>query len=487
MFLRFPTTLTCLCLLLILPARAEENGWPLIVKRSDPTGPVASAECLGPLIFQHTLADGAETQGFRPLFMTTQAGEVTTGNFLYPFFTWRRQPDYRSFSFFQLVNFRSEPTSTARPDEHFDIWPVYFSRNSADSPAENYRAVFPLGGTIKHRFGKDRINFTLFPLYARTEKNGKQTVHAPWPLLRFIDGNGYHGFEFWPLFGRQGRDQDYDRQFYLWPLFYKSVTQLDQPVPEVKIGALPFYARDTGPGYIRETYAWPFFGYTHRTRPDRYDESRYFWNFLVQGRGDQREVNRWAPVYSHSNIKGYDKTWVLWPLFRHAQWQEPAAGLAQEKNQFLFFVYWSLEQRSLTNPAAAPARKTHLWPLYSAWDNGAGRQQVQVLSPFEVFFPNNREVRQLWTPLFALYRYDSQPELGVRHSFLWNAVTYRRTPASKEFHLGPLFSVEAEPGRRRVALGNGLIGFQRKPGSGWRLFLFDFHMKPTTMAPATTP
>ncbi len=488
MFLRSLIALTAVSLLLVLPARAEENVWPFFVKRSDPAAQAETAEYLGPLIFQRT--NGERTRGFRPLFMTTQAGNVTTGNFLYPFFTWRHEPGYRQFSFFELVNFRSEEASTAAPgktDEHFDVWPVYFSRHSADDPAGNYQAVFPLGGTIRNRFGRDRINFALFPLYGQTLKNGKLTTNAPWPFLSFIGGEGYHGFEFWPLFGREARDNDYAREFYLWPLFYKSVSRLDQPVPEVKFGALPFFARDSGPGYLSETYAWPLFGYTHRTVPYHYDEQRYLWPLFVQGHGDRREVNRWAPFYTHSTIKGYDKTWLLWPLYRRAQWDDTDSGVAQEKNQFLFFVYWSLEQRSLTNPAAAPAHKTHLWPLFSAWDNGAGRQQVQVLSPFEVFFPNNREVRQLWTPLFALYRYDRQPELGVRHSFLWNAVTYRRTAANREFHLGPLFSIQSDPGRRRVALGSGLLGFQRQAGSGWRFFLFDFRMKPATMAPATTP
>ena len=486
MFLRSLTTLTCLSLLLlVLPARAEENVWPFIVERTDPAGPVESVECLGPLIFRHN--NGGETQGFRPLFMSTKVGDSTTGNFLYPFFTWRHDPGFSSFSFFQLVNFRTDAGAAGQANDHFDIWPFYFSRHSADDPAGNYRALLPLGGAIKNRFGKDRLSFVLFPLYLQTQKNGKQITHAPWPLLRFIAGDGYHGFEFWPLFGRQGHTNDYDRQFYLWPLLYKSVTHLDQPVPDVSIGALPFYARDTGPGYISEIYGWPFFGYTHRTAPYRYDEHRYLWPLLVQGHGDQREVNRWAPLYTHSNIKGYDKTWVLWPLFRHAKWADQPDGVAQEKTQVLLFVYWSLEQRSLTNPAAAPARKTHLWPLFSAWDNGAGRKQVQVLSPFEALFPHSNEVRQLWTPLFALYRYDREPGLGERHSFLWNAVTYRRASTNKEFHLGPLFSIESDTDRGRVALGSGLIGFQRKPGSGWRLFLFDFHMKPTTMAPAKSP
>jgi len=191
-------------------------------------------------------------------------------------------------------------------------------------------------------------------------------------------------------------------------------------------------------------------------------------------------------VYTHSIIKGYDKTWVLWPLFRHAEWQE--AGIAQEKDQFLIFLFWSQTQRSLTNPAAAPANKTHLWPLFSSWDNGAGRRQVQVLSPLEIFFPTNDVVRQLYTPLFALYRYDRSDPAAYRHSLLWNAVTYRRSATGKEFHLGPLFSVQSGVETQRIALGNGLIGLTRRPGERvWRPFLFDFSRKTNNKSAGAPP
>jgi hypothetical protein len=456
-----------------LPA-TEDNGWPLWVRRSDPATGQETGQALGPLFFWRG-EPGAQF-GLRPVFYSGPLDGGEEGNFLYPFFTWRREREYRSFSFFELINVRrADPTAAGGTDRRLDVWPFYFSRDTGD-PAGSYRALFPLAGTIKNRFGHDRITFTAFPLYARTEKAGRTVTHAPWPLLRFIDGDGHHGFEFWPLAGHAARAGDYDRRFWLWPLFYRSATNLAEPVPDVKVGALPFYTRETGPGYISETFVWPLFGYTHRTAPSRYDERRYLWPLLVQARGDNRHVNRWAPVYTHSVIKGYDKTWVLWPLLRHAEWQ--ADGLAQEKDQFLFFVLWSLEQRSLTHPGAAPARKFHFWPLYSSWDNGAGRRQVQALSPFEVFFPDNAHVRRLWSPLFALYRYDRRADGTTRHTLLWDAVTWQRGSQEREFHLGPLLSVQSGPSGKRLALGLGLLGLQhRDDGRGWRLFLFDFPSK----------
>ncbi len=464
----------------------ERNVWPFFVQQVNPDGTIASGEYGVPFGFTKTSEDGSQLQGIRPLYLHTRSGSRETTRLLYPFFTWQKEGDERYFSFFSLVNFRREENPGRPAARSIDVWPFYFSHDSGE-PAESYRALFPLGGTVKRRFGKDRIHFVLFPLYAGVDNNGAHTTHAPWPFLRFIGGDGHQGFEFWPLFGHRRRAGDYDRQFYLWPLFYKSAKNLSEPQPAVSVGALPFYTRDIAPGYINETYGWPFFGYTHRTEPYRYDEQRYFWPFFVQGRGDQRFVNRWAPFYTHSIIKGYDKTWVAWPVYRHTQWED--AGIAQEKNQFLFFLYWSLTQRSTTNPAAAPARKTHVWPLVSSWNNGAGRRQLQLLSPFEVFFPTNEPVRQLYTPLLALYRFEQNAPGDTRHSVLFNLLSWKKSPREREFHLGPLFSRRSTPGRSRVTLGCGLLAWQKQPATGrWKFSLLDFRLPlASPAAPAASP
>jgi hypothetical protein len=482
MFSRLPVWLVFVSLIATIPARAKEsNGWPLFVQQLNADGTVASGEYLGPLLFQKTDHDGTQTRGFRPFYLHTVEGEKETTQLFYPFFTWQKEADYRHFSFFQLINFSRQPEPGDQVTRSFDIWPFYFSRDTG-KPADSYRALFPLGGTIQNRFGKDRIHFVLFPLYADIEANGIHTTHIPWPFLRSISGARAHGFEFWPLFGRQGRAGDYDSQFYLWPLIYKSAKNLSEPEPTVNTGFLPFYTRDTAPGYIDETFVWPFFGYTHRTEPYHYNEQRYFWPLLVQGQGD-RTVNRWAPIYTHSVNKGYDKTWVAWPVFRHARWED--AGIAQEQNQVLFFLYWSLTQRSTTNPAAAPAHKTHVWPLLSSWNNGAGRRQVQLLSPFEVFFPNNEPIRQLYSPLFALYRFDQSAPDDTRFSVLFNLLSWKKSPAEREFHFGPLFHSRSTPQQARVDLGLGLFSWVRPPGAAqWKFSLLDFNPKKDHQATA---
>ena len=114
---------------------------------------------------------------------------------------------------------------------------------------------------------------------------------------------------------------------------------------------------------------------------------------------------------------------------------------------------------SVSRPRAAPAYKRHFWPLLSVWDNGAGSRQVQFPSPLEVFFPDNPDMRESWTPLFSIYRYDHEPTGETRHSLLWSAVTWRRnkTEGLVEFHVGPL------------------VGMRKQPsGEAWTFLGFDF-------------
>jgi hypothetical protein len=198
----------------------------------------------------------------------------------------------------------------------------------------------------------------------------------------------------------------------------------------------------------------------------------YFWPFLVQGYGDEKTVNRFGPFYTRSEKKGIEKTWIMWPLYRQKRWSEN--GIAQTQRQVAYFVYWSLQQRSLTNPAALPAEKVHLWPIYSSWDNGAGRRQFQFPSPLEIFFPDNERIRVSWSPLFSLYRHDERSKDDVRDEALWGLLSWTRQPDHREFHLGPLVSMTTEKEEKRFALGNGIVGLRRPSCGGWRLFWFDF-------------
>ncbi|HTQ32349.1 MAG TPA: hypothetical protein VMI53_14145 [Opitutaceae bacterium] len=453
---------------------AEHNLWPFWVEEKDASDRVTEWQAAGPLGFQKSTGDGT-AGGFRPLYVWKKnaAGETTQTAVLYPLFIYRAGPAGVSWSVFSLINNMSPRPGSDDRYHAFDLWPFYFSRQTGD-PATSYRALFPVAGTMKNRFGQDEWKFYLFPLYGRFEKNHVVTTTAPWPFVKIMQGEGNKGFELWPLFGRRAKAGAYREQYYLWPFIYKNEHALWKPQPEVKLGVLPFYTREQDADSVSEDYLWPFFGYTDRTAPYRYRETRYFWPLFVQGRGDGHYLDRWGPFYTHSIIADRDKTWLLWPVWRQIRWNE--AGLVQTKTTVLYFLYWSVEQRSPAHPELAPARRTSLWPLFTVW-NSAGRRQVEVLSPFESFFSSNETVRLAYSPLFAIYRYDRRGPDTVRQDFLFNFVTWRRSPGRTEFHFGPFFKTETTPGGSRTALLGGLLGWRRSAAGGWRPFAFDFSPK----------
>jgi len=453
-----------LCLAGSATMQAGENLWPVRTTTTSADQAATRAEAFGPLVFEEQRAERTES-GLRPLFLHREftAEDRTQDYYFFPFFRREtRGPDTR-WSFFSLINYDRRPADAHQSADWqaFDLWPLYFSRRTGD-PQTSYHALFPLHGTIKRRFGNDRIDFTLFPLFSRWQKGERVETDLLWPFYREIEGGGESGWALWPLYGWREKDGGATARsrFVLWPLWLEKDRAVEGGTDSLR-ASLPLFSRRRAPG-LRDDM-WLFWGSLHRTTPTAYDETRYVWPLWIQGRGaDGRVVDRWAPFYTHS-VKpgGAEKRWFLWPLLREEKWTD--AELAQTKTQLLYFLYWDLEQRDRFRPAAPPARKTHLWPLFSAWDNGAGRRQVQALSPFEVFYQHDPEVRQLWSPLFALYRLDRAAPDNVRTSFLFNLVTYRRDAAVWKFDLGPLCRLSRDGGRTRFSLLPALFARRAQP------------------------
>ena len=482
------------------PSDHERNFAPFYVERRAPAAANLHRPdwtAVGPFLFEKSPANAAgdTARGFRPFWVALDdpRGRLRARYVLYPLFSYTlTDAETYKWSLFELIR-RTDRLPGAGPartefDEHgeFDVFPFWFSRRTPD-PADSYRALFPLVGTVKHKLGFERLSWTLFPLYVENEKKGATTTFAPWPIIRHRTG-AEHGWGLWPLYDRAVRPGVHDRTTVLWPLIYNHTRYpaADAPPgtpPTRDIGALPFYAARTGPGYVNEDFLWPFFGYTDRTDPVRYHERRYLWPFFVQGRGDERHLNRWAPFYSHSVVKGHDKQWFAWPLLRYAVWIDE--NIERRRTQFLYFVYWHEGQRRVGRAGGPEAELTHLWPLVSAWDNGAGRRQWQFPSPLEVFFPGNEKVRHVWSPLFSLARHQQRAPGDERTSLLWDFVTWEKTAAARrsEFHLGPLVGVTREGEARRIAIGAGLFGVRRSATGSWRMFWWDF---PPDSSPAAT-
>lgn len=466
----------------------ERNAWPFTVSRQvDSKGNLHAWTAAGPFLFSQPGANAAghTARGFRPFWVEFDdaQGALRSGYVLYPLFSYNQDDTAYRWSLFELVRRQGRRAGAPGPADTYsqyhalEIFPFWFERDYAD-PALNYRALFPIYGTIRNKLWLERASWTLFPFYVENERRGAVSTYTPWPFVRVTRGAA-HGWGLWPLYSTYERPGVSSETYFLWPLGFDVTRRprADDPAgtpPTRELGMLPFYARSTGPGFASETYLWPFFGYTDRTLPLRYHELRYLWPFAVQGRGDERYVNRWAPFYSHSVVKGYAKWWYAWPLLRHAEWTDE--GVARARSQFLFFLYWHEQQRAAGRAGSPVAALTHFWPFLSVWNNGAGHRQWQLFSPLEVFFPGNAIVRQVWSPFFALARHDERAPGSTRTSLLWSAVTWENRPEEDraEWHVGPLLSGTRIGAEKRFAVGNGLFGFRRTAAGDWRMFWFDF-------------
>jgi hypothetical protein len=442
---------------------ATVNWWPAFVgEPAEEEAGFRRWQGAGPLLFGQPAGPERAT-GLRPLygrFVNREDSQRQRWHVLYPVFNYRQTAQASELNVFNLLTLRRVEAPEERADQaattQLDVFPFIFYRSSPD-PERSYAGLFPLYGSAQAKFWQDEIEWALFPLYTRYEKGGVRTTATPWPFIKFIGGEA-SGFHLWPLFGWSEREERYRRGFVLWPFGLYSQSGLWKEEPDEFFGALPFYTRSSSATAFSETFVWPFFGYTRSSQPE-YFQTRYFWPLLVQTRGE-RYVNRWAPVYTRSIVSGVDKRWVMWPVFRQQTWDE--RQVQQTRTQLLYFLYWDLQQRSLTNPDAAPAMRRHAWPFFSYWDNGAGQRQFQTLSPFEVLFQYNDTVRALWSPLFAVYQWERRGPEETRHRALWSAVSYDRSGSDYDFQLGPLVRSAREDGRHAISVGRGLFGFQRR-------------------------
>jgi len=475
---------------LCLSKAEESNLFPGIVSFTRPGQSQISWNAFGPFLFNEPSAEGGRIFGLRPLFVQhlDLGGSHEETTIFYPLFYYRSYGDSYEWSIFKLINSTGR-SKDAKNDSGgltttFDVWPVYFSEKGNDE-ATSSMAVFPLYGKLQGHLGLENAEFIAFPLYLKFATEESQTTYLPWPFIRFTTGKE-HGFSLWPLFGTTEKPDAYKRTFALWPFIYSNeeTHKPDEAKPaEVshECGVLPFYSVEKKPGYINENYLWPFFGYSDRTSPIRYHETRYFWPLLVQGRGDEAYVNRFGPIYTHSVIKGLDKTWYIWPLYRQEKWAD--ADLGQEKTRVLFFLISKDEQFSVSHPEKSHAVKTTIWPLVSTWDNGAGQAQTQILSPFEGIFADSPQMRYAWAPIFSFIRFEQASVGETRLSLAWNAITWAESNKSKqtEFHLGPLIQIRTNQTTKQVAFLDGLFGFKQDTFKGWSIFGMEFSQNDPTV------
>ncbi len=472
----------------------QHYHWPLSVQWQEAHGDASLERFAGPLYEQRDL-ESESWFAVRPLLLKQDFPDRPTDesalSILYPLFSYRSYPGHKQWSVFSLIRWSRIDTQTHHLEfdsdltrhyrKSFEVFPFYFDYDSWN-PDYAYFGIFPLFGELKNRLFYERISWLAFPVYSKWERKDEATYAFLWPLFRYRTGEQSSGFSIWPIYGQFERESDYRQRFALWPLLYYHQKKLYLDTPNTHIGILPLYAREGREGYLREDFLWPFFGYTLNTA-DNYEEARFLWPLFIQGRGNDRYLNQIAPLYSISRRNGVESKWWLWPLFNTRSYQRE--GIDFQKFRIFYFLYQDVEQRKVSDPEQSLGLKRHLWPLFSYRKNADGSRQFQMLSPLEPILPNSSEIRRLYSPLFALIRYQAQGDDQKDLELLFSLIHFEQRGNRERLEVGPLFGYEHSDVLERFEILKGLLGYRNEDGQRvLRFFWFNIKLGASSETPA---
>lgn len=241
---------------------------------------------------------------------------------------------------------------------------------SKDPSGRVVRAFFPFGGRIEDSFTYDAITFALFPLFLKTEREGRTSHHYLWPIFVWSKKPGLPtSWRIWPLYGITYGDF-YTRWFLFWPLFHnqRNLGAASRGVPEERWSLWPLYSRTRRGTYTATSILWPFFGWSR-------DSQSGYWAWdgpwpLVriirpgESTDSPRRTRVW-PFYSRYEGDGLTNTWLPWPLVNLRR-EEYKDG---ERTASLVVPFWQRWER-VDEQGQRRSAWNKLWPVYQTYSAG---------------------------------------------------------------------------------------------------------------------
>jgi hypothetical protein len=451
--------------------------------------PVVGADFLsaGPLYheFYLTLVPGQRTEILSPFFYKEQTEKRRTWaipplisytsdeavglkelDILYPVLTYDRYGDQYRWQLGQIFAFSGGPSAEAESRHRFTIFPIYFQSRSSD-PEENYTAVFPFYGRLKHRLFRDEISFVMFPIFGESKKKGGVvTDNYLYPIVHVRHGPGLKGWQVWPFVGHEHKDvttvtngfneqvvvPGHDSRFILWPIFFNDYTQIGTTNQDWQQGALPFYSFERSPQRDANTVLWPFFSRID-DRDKKYKEWDFPWPLWEIARGEGKTTTRFWPFFSKSHSATLQSDFYLWPIYKYTRARMDP--LDRSRARIAFFVYSDTVDRNTETHGTA--RTTFLLPFFLKHKDFNGDTRLQVFAPLEPFVLGSHKIPRDYSPLWSVWRQEASPKRGTTsQSLLWN-----------------LYRCDTAPEHKKVSLLFGLFQYQSGPeGVRKRLFYF---------------
>ncbi|MCS7091477.1 MAG: hypothetical protein RMN51_05450 [Verrucomicrobiota bacterium] len=401
-------------------------------------------EALGPLFSWEQNAEGV-AWAIHPLVSIQRSTNVhnVSVDVLYPLSTLHGSGTEWRWQGLQLLSWSQGMDQEHRMTERWTLFPIWFWQRS-ENPERRAWALLPFYGHVEGRLFRDEIDVVLFPLWSRTRKRDVVTENWLYPLFHVRHGEGLSGWQFFPFWGREQKVPTWRtnswgepslvpghrKQFLMWPLFVESHAGLGGEDEIHQCLMLPFYAETRSTRFQHRSWGWPL-GVTVRTNvATGYREVGAPWPFWVYGVGPDQSVRRFWPLAGSVRTTNVHRCFLLWPLWQQRHTEQ--AGLERNDTRLGLFVYREVDERFIEGRRLQRA----LWPLWIQSEDERGRKRLQVLAPLEPLLLGNKAVERNYSPLWSVWRAESDPDTGrSSQSLLWNLWRCESTPDSQKVSL----------------------------------------------------
>lgn len=429
---------------------------------------------------------------FKSSFSSDKAS-YNSRSLLFPIlFTRKKTTPYTYFTLKQLIPFYFS-SNQGNGRGYVVLFPFFWRGNDARvfipfySPRrQSFFGIFPFYGKFKGLWGRDKIQFFLWPLLTITEKDRIQSIHFPWPFLGIFRGSGGSGAKCWPLWGYLRTDNLSTKAYFLWPLgHYRRIIDPSSGREKEKIKGFlplylsidknkyhlryyfPLYAREETPKRISTGYFFPLF--TKSYFPKELDtETRILLLFLRWRKGaSQRKILELFPLFKKDSSPERVRSYVMFPLYSFMMDRDENI---QFKRRYLIPLLISKEKIWLHNKNEKE-KQLVLLPLFGSlhYKNGA--------SLFRVFWPlwytTAEPVERNFAPLWTVFERRKDTEGNLSVTLFWNIFSYRQFEKEAVWEVNPfIFRYKSSETEKEFDLLGGLFGFKKKPNQSVIKFLY---------------
>ncbi len=334
---------------------------------------------------------------------------------------------WRFFPFYGGRDEQVEPSASYR----FRLLPIYFEGRTRDG--EEYRALFPLGGSIDGLPMMGRVRFVLFPLYGRSDRNEVKTRTVLWPLYLRRQGPKVDQLRLFPFYGRRvdSRRQTETRRFVLWPFW----TQYDVEGADIDDGhawlLFPFYGRIQ----LENVEGWmllpPFF--SHVQGPDGFRRLYAPWPVIRVIDDRDRHERHWWPFYGRQESAGRSRWYSLWPLIRSSHEERKSTGIDRFHITPVYYserrTQWETEGDRKVH-AVTTRQYRRIWPLFSWSLRG---EETRFRAPELSLFSDNASIERNWAPFWSFFVRRTYADGARVNDLFWGLCAWGRDGRDRGF------------------------------------------------------